>query len=183
MATIHELRVEPLTEEAFAPFGQIISAKDRAPDFKTESGTEGWAVDFRSGRPLIMLLRTKYQGLRFSKLERHFNVTQSFLPLGGAPAVVAVAPPSTDRNVIPAPADVRAFLLDGTQGYALARGTWHSLDRFPLYPPDTRWVILTDHETQDDLLTAYRGEGGWTLSQEVDYQAHSGVTFALSLGR
>jgi ureidoglycolate lyase len=183
MSTVHELRVEPLTEEAFAPFGQIISAKDRAPDFKTESGTEGWAIDFRSGRPLVMLLRTKYQGLRFSKLERHFGVTQSFLPLGGSPAIIAVAPPSADRGAVPAPADVRAFLLDGTQGYALARGTWHSLDRFPLYPPDTRWVILTDHETQDDLLTAYSGKGGWALSQEVDYQARSGLTFELTLGR
>lgn len=181
MAIVHEVKVEPLTEEAFAPFGQIISAKARTPDFTTDSGTEGWAVDFVSGRPLVMLLRTPYQGLRFSKLERHFNMTQTFLPLGGSPAVVAVAPPSPDRAAIPAPGDVRAFLLDGSQGYALARGTWHSLDRFPLYPPDTRWVIITDHETQDDLLTAYRGEGGWKLSQEVDYRARSGLTFALTL--
>src|SRR5262245_46379110 len=75
VSVVHELRVEPLTEEAFAPFGQVISAKARTPDFKTDSGTEGWAVDFRSGRPLVMLLRTVYQGLRFTKLERHLNVT------------------------------------------------------------------------------------------------------------
>ena len=183
MPVIHEVTVEPLTEEAFAPFGQIISAKARAPDFKTASGTEGWAVDFVSGRPLVMLLRTPYQGFRFSKLERHFNLTQTFLPRGGSPAVIAVAPPSADRTAIPAPADVRAFLLDGSQGYALARGTWHSLDRFPLYPPHTHWVIITDHETQDDLVTAYRGAGGWTLSQEVDYRAVSDLTFALTLDR
>jgi ureidoglycolate lyase len=183
VSAVHEVRVEPLTEEAFAPFGQVISAKAHTPDFKTDSGTEGWAVDFRSGRPLVMLLRTVYQGLRFTKLERHFNVTQSFLPLGGAPAVVAVAPPSDERARVPAPAEVRAFLLDGSQGYAMKRGTWHSLDRFPLYPPDTRWVILTDHETQEDLLAAYRGEGGFTLSQEVDYRERFDLTFALTLGR
>jgi ureidoglycolate hydrolase len=183
MPTVQQVPIEPLTEDAFAPFGQLISAKARTPDFKTESGTEGWAVDFGSGRPLIMLLRTVYQGLRFSKLERHFNVTQSFLPLGGSPAVVAVAPPSADRASVPAPAAIRAFLLDGSQGYALARGTWHSLDRFPLYPPDTRWVILTDHETQNDLLAAYSGKGGWELSQEVDYRARFDVTFALTLDR
>jgi ureidoglycolate hydrolase len=40
MPTVHELEIEPLTEEAFAPFGQIISTKERAPDFRTESGTE-----------------------------------------------------------------------------------------------------------------------------------------------
>lgn len=180
MAVVHELRVEPLTEEAFAPFGQLVAAKARPPDFRTESGTEGWEVDFHAGRPLVMLLRTPYQPLRFAKLERHFGVTQTFLPLGGAPAVVAVAPPSSDRTAIPAPADVRAFLLDGSQGYALARGTWHSLDRFPLRPPDTRWVILTDHETQQDLLAAYSGRGGWELTQEVDFRARFGVDFVLT---
>jgi ureidoglycolate lyase len=183
MRTIHELPIEPLTEEAFAPFGQIISTKTRNPDFRTESGTEGWAIDFRSGRPLVMVLRTAYQGMRFSKLERHFELTQTFLPLGGSPAAVAVAPPSRDRSVIPDPTDVRAFLLDGTKGYALAPGTWHSLDRFPLYPPDTRWVIITDHETQQDLLTAYSGQGGWERTQEVDYGALRDVAFALTLGR
>src|SRR5262245_3399489 len=183
MQTVHEVRIEALTEEAFAPFGQIVSAKERAPDFRTESGTEGWAVDFRSGRPLLMVLRTAYQGLRFSKLERHFQLTQTFLPLGGSPAVVAVArPSSSDRTVIPDRTEVRAFLLDGTQGYALAPGTWHSLDRFPLYPPDTRWVIVTDHETQEDLLNAYSGVGGWQLTHESDYRARFGLTFALTLG-
>ncbi len=177
---VHRVRIEPLTEAAFAPFGEIVSAKDRAPDFETASGTQGWAVDVRAGRPLVMLLRTRYQGLTFSKLERHFQVTQTFFPLGGSPAVVAVAPPSSDRTAVPAPADVRAFLLDGSRGYVLARGTWHSLDRFPLYPPDTRWVILTDHETQDDLVAGYRGEGGGALSQEVDY-APLGHVFELTL--
>ena len=96
MATLHELRIEPLTEAAFAPFGQTVSTKARAPDYRTESGTEGWAVDFHAGRPLVMVLRTPYRGPapRFSKLERHFELTQTFLPLGGSPAVVAVAPAS-----------------------------------------------------------------------------------------
>lgn len=181
MSLVHQVKIEPLTDEAFAPFGEVISAKERPPDFETGSGTQGWAVDFSSGRPLIMLLKTRFQGLRFSKLERHFNVTQTFLPLGGSPAVVAVAPPSTDRTAIPAPAAVRAFLLDGAQGYVLGHGTWHSLDRFPLYPPDTRWVIITDRETQEDLLAAYRGQGGWALTQEADYAATLGLAFEPTL--
>ncbi len=183
MPTVHHLRIEPLTDEAFAPFGQVVSVKDRAPDFKTESGTEGWAVEFRSGTPLVMLLRTPYRPLGFSRLERHFSVTQTFLPLGGSPAVLALAPPSStdDREKIPGPSEIRAFLLDGTKGYVLARGTWHSLDRFPLYPPDTSWVIITDHETQQDLTSAYAGQGGWQLTQEVDYAARFGATFALTL--
>jgi ureidoglycolate lyase len=184
MPTVHQLRIEPLTEEAFAPFGQIVSVKNRAPDFKTESGTEGWAVDFRSGTPLVMLLRTPYRPPAFSKLERHFNVTQTFLPLGGSPAVLALAPPAStdDREKIPGPTEVRAFLLDGTKGYALARGTWHSLDRFPLCPPATEWVMITDQETQQDLTAAYGARSQARLTQEIDYAARFGVTFALTLG-
>ena len=182
MAGVREIKIEPLTPEAFAPFGELISAKDRPPDFQGESGTQGWAIDFRSGTPLVMLLKTPYQGLRVTKLERHFNVTQSFLPLGGSPAVVAVAPAGNgDRTSLPGPERVRAFLLDGTVGYALARGTWHSLDRLPLYPPATQWVIITDRETQEDLTAAYAGRGGLALTQEVDYAATFGVTFALTL--
>jgi ureidoglycolate lyase len=183
MATVHQVRIEPLTAEGFAPFGQIISAQDRTPDFRSASGTEGWAIDFRAGRPLVMLLRTPYQGLTFTKLERHFNLTQAFIPLGGTPAVLAVAPPAAagDRAAVPPPDRVRAFLLDGTKGYALAQGTWHSLDRFPLYPPETSWVIITDHETQQDLNSAYAGQGGWQLTQEVDYAVRFGAAFALTL--
>ena len=180
---LHRIAIEPLTAEAFAPFGELIGTKDRPPDFRGESGTEGWAIDFKSGTPLVMLLRTPYVGLRFSKLERHFNVTQSFLPMGGSPAVLAVAARGNDdRGAPPAPEAVRAFLLDGTVGYALARGTWHSLDRFPLYPPATQWVILTDHETQRDLPGPARAPERSTLTHEVDYHARFGVTFQLVLG-
>jgi hypothetical protein len=44
-------------------------------------------------------------------------------------------------------------------------------------------VILTDHETQQDLLRAYSGQGGWERSQEVDYRTRLDLTFALTLGR
>lgn len=181
MATVHNVKVEPLTEKTFAPYGQVISARDRVPDYQAASGTRGWAVDFQAGKPLVMLLETPYQGLSFTKLERHFNLTQTFLPMGGAPAVLAVAPANASRDHVPSPADVRAFLLDGTKGYVLGRGTWHSLDRYALYPPTTQWVMITDHETQEDLTAGYAGKKVAELTQEIDFAARLGVTFALAL--
>ena len=179
MARVHTIRIEPLTAEAFAPFGALIDVGHRAPDYVAASGTEAWHAAFESGRPLVSLLRTPFQGLRFRAMERHFHVTQAFIPLGGEHAAVAVAPPSADLEAVPELDAIRAFLLDGSRGYVLHRGTWHSLDRFPLRPPDTRFVMLTDRETQDDLTAAYAAARPATLTQEVDLQQVLGVTIEL----
>ena len=179
--TVIRLAVEPLTEATFRPFGQVIGEGTAAPDFRGEQGTLGWSVDWRGGRAKIAYLRTPYQGLGFRKLERHLDLTQAFIPMGGSPAIVAVAAPTDpgNREAVPPPTTVRAFRLDGSVGYALHKGTWHSLDRYAIGPPDTRWVIITDHETADDLETASRGRGGFVLSQEVDYAASFGTTFEI----
>jgi hypothetical protein len=42
-------------------------------------------------------------------------------------------------------------------------------------------VIITDHETQQDLLASYSGKGEWKLTQEVDYRTRFDTTFALVL--
>jgi ureidoglycolate lyase len=175
MTTIHRIRAEPLTAARFAPFGRLIAARDGPPDYRGGSGTLGWHVPFESGRPLLSVLRTPHVGLSFAKMERHLHVSQAFVPLGGAPAVVAVAPPSDPLRL----ADVRAFLLDGAAGYVLHRGTWHSLDRFPLRPPHTDFLMITDHETQDDLTESYAGRGTWTLTQEVDLVAAFGLAIEI----
>ena len=90
----------------------------------------------RSGSPVA--------GRSFSKLERHFGVTQTFFQLSGAPSVVCAAPPTDfdDPGAVPHPEDVRAFLIDPGKGFSFARGTWHSLDRFVLAPPGATFVIL-----------------------------------------
>ena len=176
MARVHQIRIEPLTAEAFTPFGRLIDIGTRTPDYVAASGTQGWHVEFESGRPLVSLLRTPFQGLQFRTMERHFHVSQAFIPLGGEHAAVAVAPPSEDE---PRLGEIRAFLLDGSKGYVLHKGTWHSLDRFPLRPPDTRFVMLTDHETQEDLTAAYAVGKPAALTQEVDLESVFGVTIEL----
>ncbi len=52
---------------------------------------------------------------------------------------------------------MRAFLIDGSKGYLLGKGTWHSIDRFPLGPPATVFVTLNEQETVEDLARAYAG--------------------------
>ena len=184
MARVQKIKIEQLTEEAFQPFGEILDAKDRPPNSRGGGVSESWWVDFQAdGEVLVSASKVAHQGLAFKKLERHFSHTQTFVPLHGPPAVVAVAAPTdvNDREAIPEPERVHAFLVDGTKGYKLSRGTWHSLDRFPLYPPATVFVTIATHENYEDLRLAYARQGGFKLTQEVDYEAKFGVNFEMVL--
>ena len=177
MSRIVRIGVQPMTEEAFRPFGELLHVQDRAPDFNGITSV-GWKAAFAvDGPPVMMLLSSRPEGLRFTRLERHFGVTQTFIPLGQVPSVVAVAAPTDpdDPEAIPAPEDVRGFLIDGSAGYLFKRGTWHSLDRFPLVPEPAQIVIISGLPTQTELETAPQSE--WRLTQDVDYAARFGVTF------
>lgn len=176
MADIVRVQVELLTPEAFAPFGEVLSARDDPPDFIGFESV-GWRSMFScQSEPEVMFYRSHYSGLRFHSLERHFQVSQAFIPLGRVPAVIAVAAPGEEP---PDPQDVHGFLLDGTAGYILHPGTWHAPDRYPLYPPESDVVMITDRDTQNEVATQPSDE--WRLSQLVDYEEKGSVTFEFEL--
>jgi len=172
-----------MTADAFSPFGELLDATELSPG---HSGS--FPVNFQGGKVRVSTALLPYKGLKLAGLEQHFQVTQSFIPISGAPAVVAVAAPTPqgDPNGIPKSEDVRAFLIDGTKGYMLKIGTWHS-DRMPLYGPGSKMVIITDEETSQDLLkygsmtTPVDRRGGWKLNRIVDFEHEFGVTFELEL--
>jgi ureidoglycolate hydrolase len=167
-----------IAPDTFAPFGEVLSLKDQPPDFHGTTSV-GWKANYHgSGSTLIMTLSSRYVGMRCTTLERHLNVTQTFIPLGRVPAIVAVAAP-TGGDARPAPDDVHAFIIDGSCGYVLKPGTWHSLDRYPLYPPSAEIVIITSHDTQHELETMDKTQ--WQFTQVVDYAAELNVTFEFEL--
>lgn len=164
--------------DAFAPYGEVFTARDDPPDFVGIESV-GWRSSFicRS-EPEVMFYRSRYSSLSFSTLERHFDVSQTFIPLGRVPAVIAVASPREDRE-FPEPEDVRAFLLDGSAGYLLRPAVWHAPDRYPLYPPHSDVVIITDRETQRELETQERTE--WRRTEMIDYMELRDIAFAFEL--
>lgn len=152
-----KLRPQLLTDDAFAPYGKVISGSTRSgPDFVNEGGTTGWRVDLQIAKPLYMIMRTPPGTLTVARLERHINVSQTFLPLGGGRAALVVSRP-TLHDPLPRPKETAAFLLDGSVGYAIHVGTWHSLDRLPLAATSTTWLMITDSDTQADLVHVARG--------------------------
>ncbi len=122
------LRIEPLTRDAFAPFGDVI-ALDGARHFPINGGTTERFHDLATidvndagGRPLVNILRGQPRTLPFevAMMERHPLGSQAFVPLGIVRYLVVVAPagPFDERQL-------RAFSIEGREGVNYARGVWH----------------------------------------------------------
>ena len=125
---MREVTPEPLTAEAFAPFGDVIEASDRAEAMPINYG---WTTRFndlanldtadQGGRTIVSLFRSKpLEPLVLKVFERHPLGSQAFVPLQGRPYLVAVAPPGEFD-----PAAVRLFRAAASQGVNYAKGVWH----------------------------------------------------------
>ena len=160
MVDIYKLKVVPMTEETFGPCGILMDAKERPKDHR-----QSFPIDFQvNGRTTVNVIWQPHAGIRFSKLERHFGVTQSFVQISGAPAVVCAAAPTdmNDPQAIPELDQIHAFLINPEKGFTFHRGTWHSLNRFLLAPPGGTFIILNTDPNP---------------TQIVDYQENSSVTY------
>jgi ureidoglycolate lyase len=125
---MRELTPEPLTAEAFAPFGSVIEASDAAVKLDIN---QGHAVRYDrladidvadgGGTPIVSLFRARpLAELVLRTFERHPLGSQTFMPLRGRPYLVAVAPPGPFD-----PAAIRVFRAEGHQGVHYVKGVWH----------------------------------------------------------
>ena len=186
MTNIHKLKIEPMTQETFAPFGEMMEATETPADHRLF-----FPVGFQAdGRTTVSVIWQPKEGISFTRMERHFGVTQSFVQMGGSPAVVAAALPTDpdDPQAVPRPEDVHAFLIDPSRGFAFGRGTWHSLDRFILAPPGATFLILNvdPNPTQiaefpEGIGLTYTDLGTDQNPTKVDLKKKYDVTFEISL--
>ena len=169
--------LEALSADAFAPFGQVIAMPDRPPVFEGPH-IQSWRMEFSAEGPAeLMYVRYRHQPLRLQRMERHFTVAQSFIPMDGRPSVMIVAGPSdaTDRLSVPHPDTVRAFYLEGTTGILLWPAAWHALTRFPLHPEGGAFAMITARATQQELEEQTRSGAEPRLTQVVDFGRAFGV--------
>ena len=178
MATIVEVRMETLTAEAFAPYGQLIAAGEGRADYARPL-LDVWHLDYRADAPArIQIMRYHAQPMTFCRLERHVRVTEGRIPLAGARAVLAVAGVTgAVSESMPDPSSVRAFRFDGTCGILFAPGTWHSLDCFPLDAPSADFVLLSDEATEDEI-ESWRDPASGRRTHVCDYSS-AGIEFRI----
>ena len=127
--TAIELKLEPLTREAFAPYGDVLEVcegnrvipinyglTERHHDLATVDVSDG------GGKAIISLFRAQAVSLPFQVkvMERHPLGSQAFMVLNGNPYLVLVAPPGEFD-----PTALRAFFALPHQGVNYHKGTWH----------------------------------------------------------
>jgi ureidoglycolate lyase len=132
MTTPREVVAQPLTREAFAPFGEVIETEGASSFAINQGRTERFhalasvqaegegatgIVSIFRGQPLVPL--------EITLMERHPLGSQAFVPINSQPFLAVVAPPGEfDESA------VRVFLASGQQGLNYRAGTWHA----PLLP-------------------------------------------------
>lgn len=128
MTTI-TLTPQPLTREAFAPFGEVIEANDAARHFTINGGNTERYHDLAAiepgadGKVIVSIFRGQPRQLPFTveMMERHPKGSQAFVPMSGLPYLVVVAP----AGAAPTAANLSVFLARGDQGVNYATGVWH----------------------------------------------------------
>lgn len=125
-----KLQVEHLTQDAFAPFGEVISIDTARDSYPINLGTTTRFHDISrvdvadgDGAPIISIFRgtPRPKPIEIKMMERHPLGSQAFMPLSAQKFLIVVAS-GTDT---PKPEDLRAFLSDGTQGVTYAKNVWH----------------------------------------------------------
>lgn len=126
------LRAQPLTAQAFAPYGSLVAA-DAAGGRSVNQGRGrripgigDLAHDAAAMRPVLDLYRLEPSPLPFALvcLERHVLTSQVFIPIRCARLLLAVAP--DDGNGQPDVARAAAFVARGDTIIHYRAGAWHS---------------------------------------------------------
>ncbi len=122
------LKTQPLTMDAFAPFGDVLDCAGTPDKIINQGLCERYhdqaRMEFYAGRPGISLFKAELRKLplTLTMVERHPDGSQAFLPMSMDPFLVITAPDDDG-----APATPQAFLTQPGQGVNYLRGTWHGV--------------------------------------------------------
>ncbi len=137
------------TPESIAPFGELVGGSTVAgapvSAFYDQAVRRVRTNFISDAETEIVVCGLQRRPFSVRWMERHFKHTQVFLPLGGAPFVAVLAPPTAGE--LPDLDEVRAFLFDGEVGLSMHLGTWHEFP-FAIVDGTQLVVILRSEATQ-----------------------------------
>ena len=157
--------LQPLTNEAFAPFGDVLEAAGE-PDKIINAGMCGRFHDLahldftgKDAHAGIRLFRSRARTLPYEldMMERHPLGSQAFMPMSADPFMVIVAPDEAGQPGMP-----RAFLTSPGQGVNYYRNTWHGV-LTPL--TDNALFAVVDRIGEGDNLEEFTFDQPWLIAQ------------------
>jgi ureidoglycolate lyase len=151
--------LEPLTQEAFSPYGDVIQIQGHSPEKINYGHTLKYAdlarIDTGEevGRAGLHIYRSHPISLPFrvEVMEYHPLGSQAFIPLHRQPFLVIVAPPA---EILPVHS-IQGFITNGKQGVNLSKGVWHHYQ-------------LSLGEACDYLVIDRKGPGVNTIEQQLE---------------
>ncbi len=117
------IRTEPLTAEAFAPFGDVLERPTEPGRLYFDSALGNLREHAHASLSLSMRAPTQALPMEAISLERHEFSSQSFVPVDVDDWLVVVAPHAETGG--PDVSRVRAFRARGDQGVTYKPNTWH----------------------------------------------------------
>jgi ureidoglycolate lyase len=139
------LKAQPLTAEAFAAFGVVLTeaGRKRLPINTYGDALDLYREDFASDQPIEWFIvngRPRWNGVLF--VERHRQLTQTFVPMGKPVLTVVAKPDAREENGFPLLSELHAFLVPGDTAFQIHRGTWHEN---PMPLADNTRLLVTSH--------------------------------------
>jgi ureidoglycolate lyase len=142
-----ELIPQPLTRQAFAPFGEVIDVPQEAGRTYYEDALGNLRPQAKPSLSMSYRMPTQDRPLKSELMERHEFSSQTFVPVDVARWLIVVAPHAAQGG--PDMAHARAFIATGKQGVTYKPDTWHhgltTLDR-----PGRFAVFMWRAGTQDE---------------------------------
>lgn len=122
------IKIEPITAEAFAPYGDLLDATG-TPDKMINQGRCGRfhdlaRLDFTDGRAGVSVFQSELVSLPLplKMVERHPAGSQCFIPMSADPFLIIVAQDSGG-----VPQNPQAFRTEPGQAINFHKGTWHGV--------------------------------------------------------
>jgi ureidoglycolate lyase len=118
-----EITPQPLTREAFAPYGDVIDAASVDRRTYYEEGLGNLRPAAKPSLSVTFKAPTPDRPLKSELMERHEFSSQTFVPVDVGRWLIVVAPHAAQGG--PDMAKLSAFIANGQQGVTYKPNTWH----------------------------------------------------------
>ncbi|MDM9627901.1 ureidoglycolate lyase [Rhizobium sp. S152] len=112
-----------ITEQAFAPFGQLVRRPDRAGQSIDLVKELANLRDHAGAKLSVVAVASTELPLDATQMERHIHSSQAFIPVDCDRYLIMVAPHGGDGQ--PDASQLHAFIVPGDLGINYKPDTWH----------------------------------------------------------